>query len=116
LTNLTALGLDNISLFDFASKTNPPNRPDPGECKVFPGDPRWPEETIWGVFDLLSGGALIRDVPIASPCYSDWGDYNAAECEYVTDLWSNVSLHYSNPSSLMFPLWEGATVSDHLSL
>jgi hypothetical protein len=39
-------------------------------CKTFPGDALWPIKLIWGVFDILLGGALIETVPIAAPCYA----------------------------------------------
>jgi hypothetical protein len=39
------------------------------KCKTFPGDALWPIELIWDLFDILLGGALIKTVPIAAPCY-----------------------------------------------
>lgn len=53
-------------------------------CKTFPGDTLWPINLIWDVFDILLGGALIKTVPIAAPCYAGkyyvshvihWGDH-----------------------------------------
>lgn len=109
LANLTALGLSNISLFSFASKDILSERVASEECKTYPGDEVWPDENIWTVLDLLTGNALIKDVPLASVCYDSWDNYDADECAYITEQWTNVSLHLPSPSDLMFPLWEGAT-------
>lgn len=58
---------------------------------AFPGDPMWPSDIVWDVFDLLLGGALIKTKPLASPCYTDFGDYDAEQCEWLTANWSNDS-------------------------
>lgn len=107
LSNLTSLSLTNISLFNFDGSEAQSAQVE--GCKVFPGDARYPSKTEWDVFQLLTGGSLIKTVPLASVCYETWGTYDAEQCAHVTDQWANVSLHYPDPSSLMFPLWEGAT-------
>jgi hypothetical protein len=92
LSNLTELSLTDISLFGFADASAADKRAvASGTCKTYPGDPSWPSDLVWGVFDLLSGGALIKTVPIAAHCYDSWG-YNAANCAYVTDNFSNSTL------------------------
>lgn len=65
-----------------------------GGCKVFPGDTFWPSELIWKIFNLLSGGALIKTVPSASPCYQGWGDFNSAECSAIAAQWNNSHFQY----------------------
>lgn len=62
------------------------------KCKTFPGDFLWPKEPVWKLLDLITGGALIKTVPIAASCYDNLGVYNKARCSYVTDNWSNSSL------------------------
>lgn len=109
LNNLTELSLTNVSLFAFAGDVSVEKRAISGECKVFPGDLLYPVELVWQIFNLLTGDALVKTVPVASVCYDNWGDSDSDECAYVTEQWSNVSFHYPKPSSLMFPLWEGAT-------
>lgn len=93
IANLAASSLTNISLFDFAPP-NPPesNHTTAGECRTFPGDDLWPEDAVWDTLDLLTGGALIKTVPLASSCYDSWGDYDAEACAYITDQWTNSSL------------------------
>lgn len=51
-------------------------------CKTMPGDALYPSSLVWGIFDLLLGGALEKIVPIGSPCYkkSEYNNYNAAKC------------------------------------
>jgi hypothetical protein len=51
-------------------------------CKTMPGDALYPNETAWGVFDGLLGGALEKIVPIGSPCYrnSKYNNYDAEKC------------------------------------
>jgi hypothetical protein len=51
-------------------------------CKTMPGDLMYPNQTAWGVFDDLLGGALEKIVPIASPCYkvSEYNNYDAGKC------------------------------------
>lgn len=110
ISNLTQLSLTNISLFDFAtSNSDAARRSVSGQCKTHPGDELFPDATIWDVFNLLLGGALIKDVPLSSVCYDTWDNYDAAQCEYITEQWSNVSLHLATPSDVMYQLWEGST-------
>jgi hypothetical protein len=51
-------------------------------CKTMPGDLLYPNKLVWGLFDLLLGGALEKIVPIGSPCYkmSDYNNYDAEKC------------------------------------
>jgi len=54
-------------------------------CKTMPGDALYPSKFVWGLIDLLLGGALEPIVPIGSPCYpqSDYNNYNAERCAYL---------------------------------
>ncbi|KAJ4416694.1 hypothetical protein N0V82_006603 [Gnomoniopsis sp. IMI 355080] len=110
IANLTSLSLTNISLFDFGdSSSTAPKRAAAAECKTFPGDSGWPADLTWDVLNLMTGEALIKTVPLASPCYDDWGKYDVDECAYVTNQWTNSSLHYDDPTSVMSPIFEGLT-------
>lgn len=108
LANLTALSLTNVSLFGFATNDSSLVRAST-ECKTFPGDPEWPRTSLWSLFNLLTGFAVIKDTPLASVCYGSWANFDAEACAHVTAEWSNVSLHIPSPSDLMFPLWQGTT-------
>jgi hypothetical protein len=78
-------------------------------CKLMPGDIRWPSERVWDVLDHLLGGNLIKTVPLASYCYPEWPQYNAAKCANITADWLNSDLHMADPASIMLPLYEGRT-------
>ncbi|KAJ9427164.1 hypothetical protein FOXG_04017 [Fusarium oxysporum f. sp. lycopersici 4287] len=80
-----------------------------GKCKTFPEDRNWPSSSVWKLLDLITGGALIKTVPIAAPCYRNLGSYDKVECSRVVDQWSNSSLHIADPSSVMWPLYQGRT-------
>jgi hypothetical protein len=54
-----------------------------GECKTYPGDDTWPSEETWDKFDALTDGSLIPTVPLAAPCYSNWGVYDSAKCAAI---------------------------------
>lgn len=62
------------------------------KCKTFPGDALWPSQIVWKLFDLLTGGALIKAVPIGAACYDDFGVYDEARCSHIVEQWSNSSL------------------------
>ncbi|OBT65501.1 hypothetical protein VE03_04983 [Pseudogymnoascus sp. 23342-1-I1] len=112
LANLTSLGVDT-SLFSFATPDDVAaaldRRSGAGKCKVFPGDAAWPSAPAWKLLDRLSGGALIATVPSAASCYDGWGGKDEGECEYVTENWGESFFHMQDPTSLMYPLWQGRT-------
>ncbi|TID00391.1 FAD-linked oxidoreductase patO [Colletotrichum higginsianum] len=110
LANLTQLELDNISLFAFADgQAAAEKRAEPNnKCKTFPGDALYPNELVWKVFDLLTGGALIKTVPLGAACYAG-EHYDAEKCQYLLDNWSNSDTHDEHPTSVMSPLYQGAT-------
>jgi hypothetical protein len=94
----------------FANSTK--GRKEPSEsCKSAPGDSLWPSDRIWDIFDALLGGALSPIIPIASPCYpnSTYNNYDVAKCVAVTKGFTTESLHFSDPGSVMWPLYEGKT-------
>jgi hypothetical protein len=67
------------------------------KCKTFPGDSLWPSTTVWRLFDWVTGGALIKTVPIAASCYDDYETYDKSLCNHVVDQWTNSSLQSVNP-------------------
>ncbi|OAL49332.1 FAD-binding domain-containing protein [Pyrenochaeta sp. DS3sAY3a] len=80
-----------------------------GECKVFPGDVDWPSETTWDTFNAAIEGALIPTVPIGAPCFKSWGVHDEAKCAEIESQWTNPYLHEADPTSNMFPLYQGKT-------
>ncbi|KAJ4178346.1 hypothetical protein NW755_013271 [Fusarium falciforme] len=62
------------------------------KCKSMPGDLLWPGKLVWKVFDLLTGGALIKTVPFGAVCFP--GErYDANECSRIVDNWTNSDTH-----------------------
>ncbi|KAK4182729.1 hypothetical protein QBC35DRAFT_509406 [Podospora australis] len=78
------------------------------QCKTYPGDPLWPSNTVWSLLNVTLGGALIKTTPLAASCYQG-PNYNAAQCQYVTENWSNPRMHVEDPTSAMFPIFQGRT-------
>ena len=84
----SSLSKDDIASFGFATaQLAPPT----AKCKTFPTDASWPSDALWNRLNTLTGGVLIKTIPLAAPCYP--GPYeNAAKCSFVTSQWSNSSL------------------------
>lgn len=94
LANLSAIDLANASLFNFDDNATTVDKRSLS-CKVFPGDSAYPSTLVWYIFDLLIGGRLIKTVPLAAPCYSDWpAETNAALCTTITNNWTDSYLQY----------------------
>ncbi|ROT35392.1 FAD-binding domain-containing protein [Sodiomyces alkalinus F11] len=104
---------DNLEIFDFADGKIAKRDEDAEEeldCKVFPGDPEWPSEATWDLFNILIDGALRKPLPLASVCYDGaWGPVDQAECERVASQWQTSQLHFEHPTSVMSPLLAGNT-------
>jgi hypothetical protein len=90
LANLTTLELSNISLFAFADDEALEKRTLSSlfKCKTFPGDILYPGTLVWKIFDLLTGGALIKTVPIGAVCY-EGEHYDATACEALLESWTS---------------------------
>lgn len=114
MANLTSLELSNVTLFGFDSETDEAaleRRSFFGACKTYPGDWLWPSNIVWKVFNLLLGGQnLIKTVPFAAPCYSEFGGVDQAKCDYITANWVNNSyIHIEDPTSINSVLFQGMT-------
>ncbi|KAK4156094.1 hypothetical protein C8A00DRAFT_12939 [Chaetomidium leptoderma] len=114
LANLTAYQLTDIDLFrfddtDVESASQQAKRTFVGDCKVYPGDWRWPSRLTWTVFNLVTGGALIETVPIGAVCYRNSGVYNQAKCANIIQNWAQSDTHANDPTSVMSPLYTGET-------
>lgn len=106
IANLTSLELSDIALFNFAHDTTASNN----SCKTYPGDEAYPSRKTWNVLDVLTGGALIRTVPIGAVCYENEPEhYDAERCQVVLDGWSDDIVHEADPTSAMSPVYQGAT-------
>jgi hypothetical protein len=102
-----AIPKSDASLFGFGDTTS--SKPSNSKCKLLPGDAAWPSQNVWERFNTTLGGALIKTVPLAAPCYSNWPQYDAATCLHVRESWSDPHFHVDDPTSAMFPLYQGRT-------
>ncbi|RAQ65265.1 restculine oxidase precursor [Aspergillus flavus] len=109
LANLTQLQLSNISLFQFANESDQPKQSRSDGCKTYPGDVLYPSQSVWRIFDLLTGGALIKTVPIGAACYQNSDHYDYAKCQAILAGWTDDAVHEADPTSAMSPLYQGLT-------
>ncbi|KAF6813204.1 FAD binding domain containing protein [Colletotrichum sojae] len=106
------LTADYASYFAFDNSTvvNVANRRATSTCKTFPGDPDWPLDIIWDVFDALLGKALIATKPLGAPCYdSEWGPRDETECANIVKNSTNASFLSADPTANYWPIFEGRT-------
>jgi len=79
-------------------------------CRTFPGDSKWPNNETWDIFNAVLGGALIPTIPVASSCYDTrWGKKDRTECASVLSNFTNPNFHESDPTSIMWPIFQGRT-------
>lgn len=96
--------------FDNSTVVNTANRRATAACKAFPGDPEWPLDIIWDIFDALLGKALIPTKPLGAPCYdSEWGPRDDAECANIVKNSTNASFLSADPTANYWPIFEGRT-------
>jgi hypothetical protein len=91
LAQLTDRELTNVSLFDFPAQADSgtiDQRSPLTGCKTFPGDALWPLSPVWKVFNLLTGGALVKTVPIGEVCYVNSKRYDAGKCQDLLLHWN----------------------------
>ncbi|OQN98711.1 hypothetical protein B0A48_15377 [Cryoendolithus antarcticus] len=107
-----------LSIFEFAdvdvsaSKTTPPtyNLQGPGNCKVFPGDVKWPSPASWAALKLVTGGALLKPLPQASVCYANTGgSVSAAKCQAMAKSWTDPFAQLDDPLEMLSALYQGMT-------
>ncbi|KAH8895310.1 FAD-binding domain-containing protein [Thozetella sp. PMI_491] len=111
LANLTDVGLSGVDQFEFAdSASSSARRRTTTACKAWPGTPGWPADLVWDIFDLLLGGALVKTVPLAAPCFDDWPSVrNDTQCAIINANWKSPRFHIDDPASVIEPLYEGRT-------
>ncbi|KAJ2997615.1 hypothetical protein NUW58_g600 [Xylaria curta] len=91
LAQLASQELANVSLFEFpehVEETENDKRSIFTGCKTYPGDLLWPLKPVWKIFDLLTGSALIKTVPIGAACYKNSEHYDAAKCAEILANWN----------------------------
>ena len=98
LANLTAHALTGVELFRFGdgpARGKRVRRDGTGPvCKTFPGDSDYPSRPIWAIFDLLTGGALIKTVPIGAVCYPNHDAFNPEKCQALIAGWATSEIQW----------------------
>ena len=64
-------------------------REPPTECKVFPRDRDWPENSKWDALHEETGHALIKTIPAAAPCHFSFAQFNPMRCSQIINSWSD---------------------------
>lgn len=74
-----AADISSDSTADYASSA---------KCRCLPGDACWPSNSAWAKLNTTVSGALIKTVPIGSPCHDP--TYDEAACAALQDSWTLV--------------------------
>ncbi|KAK0190215.1 FAD binding domain protein [Armillaria mellea] len=70
------------------------------QCRIMPGDPEWPSQSMWNALNKSVDGQLIKTVPLASPCHSG-ESFDPDECTKIRSNWHTPEFHESSSSSIM---------------
>ncbi|KAF2422746.1 FAD-binding domain-containing protein [Tothia fuscella] len=77
------------------------------QCKYTPDSPEWPTASEWANFNETLGGRLLRPSAPAAPCHPSNPLFDAQDCKYITDRWTNSQWHSDNPTSSLWQNWNG---------
>ncbi|GAB1203790.1 hypothetical protein APSETT445_002430 [Aspergillus pseudonomiae] len=68
-----------------------------------PNEECWPTLTDWAELNDAVSGKLIRNTPVAEPCY--YGDEDDQKlCDTIVDQWSNSTFQSLQPTGYCYPL------------
>lgn len=94
-------------------------------CKCIPGDPCWPNQSVFSRLNETLQGQLISTVPLASICHDP--KYEEHKCETLKTQWDYAAVQYGSPvdkfrcpylltqdsavdpSSVMMPVFQNST-------
>ena len=67
----------------------------PDNCKVFPGDSKWPSTWSWTGLELATLGGLIKSAPMSQVCYTNGTDgVDEDACEALAQNWNTAIFMY----------------------
>jgi hypothetical protein len=78
MKSIFSLALLPLALFAGISSAHPP-------CRCLPSDDCWPSDKVWAKFNSTVNGALIKTVPLGSPCHEP--NYDEDACAAVKGAW-----------------------------
>ncbi|KAF2875195.1 hypothetical protein BDV95DRAFT_603958 [Massariosphaeria phaeospora] len=100
-------GLTLLSGSSFAAYI--PRADPPANCKVLPGDAKWPGTKEWSRLNETLGGRLIANVPLAKECHDS--NFESQTCKNLQDQWIFTPPHMQDPASPMAPYFQNNTCS-----
>lgn len=109
LTRLPPEDAKLIAFDDSAVGFNDTKKEPSGFCKSFPGEEDWPSQDTWNKFNDLVDGGLIPTIPLAAPCYKNFGVYDLAKCAEISKKFTDPYMHEADPTSSMWPIFQGRT-------
>jgi hypothetical protein len=72
----------------------------PHSCRATPGTRGWPSNAEWAALNRTVSGRLIKTVPPAASCHSNYPEYDPNTCAYVAAAWGNSTFHDADPVSM----------------
>ncbi|KAK4233326.1 FAD binding domain-containing protein [Achaetomium macrosporum] len=73
------------------------------QCRVLPGDARWPNASAWAGLNRTVNGRLVATMPIGHVCHDP--TYDAAACAALQQAWTLPVTHLNSSSSVMEPFF-----------
>ncbi len=61
-------------------------RRDGDDCRYIPGEPGWPDASVWNALNTTVSGRLIATTPLAAPCHDP--HHNETACELLRAQWA----------------------------
>jgi len=89
------------------------SRVDDSNCKVFPGDTKWPSQDEWAALNASIGGVLLRPKPAAAVCYSG-PDFNQTQCQFLVNGASRSRFWLDDPLTELAQWTQGSSVGDSM--
>ncbi|RGP66578.1 putative isoamyl alcohol oxidase [Fusarium longipes] len=94
MKSIFSLALLPLAIFTGASSATAT-----AKCRCLPSDSCWPTDKVWTKFNSTVNGALIKTVPLGSPCHEP--NYDETACAAVKDSWKYPMTHIETSHSVM---------------
>lgn len=88
MKSFLSLALLPLAVIADISSASDPAYAASAKCRCLPGDACWPSDSTWAKLNSTVSGALIKTVPIGSPCHDP--NYDEAACAALQDSWTLV--------------------------
>lgn len=78
------------------------------ECKVFPGDDKWPSASQWVQLNASINGVLLKPKPAASVCYPG-PDHDQTQCQFLVSGTSSTRFWLNDPLTELAQWTQGSS-------